>query len=96
MKSSSAKILIIVGGCLVVAPMVFLYMSYQLLANAQKDTWNHGRSYTDFKFTPSLPEYYVPLCLLIGVVCIALGAYISWQEYQRQTIRPELLGLSIK
>lgn len=79
MKSSSANILIIVGGCLVIAPLAFLYLSYRLIAQLLSEAMTHGGQWDKVDFRPAPPEYYVPLCLILGAACIGVGVFLSWR-----------------
>src|ERR1700753_3851580 len=80
MKSSPANILIIVGGCLVIAPLAFLYMSYCLLTRLLSEAMDRGFGPADVHLRPFPPEYYVPACLILGTLCLCVGALLSWQD----------------
>jgi hypothetical protein len=80
MKSSSANILIVVGGCLIIAPLAFLYLSYRLIAQVLSELVVHGSQWDKVNFHPTPPEYYVPLCLIIGAICIGVGMFLSWRD----------------
>ena len=78
MKSSWANALIIVGGCLVVTPLAFLYMSYRLIAQMLSEAVAHGIE-PRASLSPMLPGYYVPACLLLGTFCIGVGVLLTWK-----------------
>ena len=75
--------------------MVFLYQSYELAANTLKESWNHGIEATKYTFTPALPEYYIPVCLLIGGLCLGIGVCLIWKEHRGPEKHPEFLTLNI-
>ncbi len=95
MKSSSAKILIIVGGCLVIAPLAFLYFTYRLSAQVLSDAIAHGSQWDNVNFHPVPPEYYTPVCLLLGALCIGAGMLLSWRDGNTVSAA-EPLGLNLR
>lgn len=94
MKSPTANLLIIVGGCLIVAPLVFLYFSYRLAAHAFSVALAHGKQWDKVTVYPLPPEYYVPACLIFGVLCIGVGALLSRQA-EFGGAQPETLRLGL-
>jgi hypothetical protein len=85
MKSSPANILIIVGGCLVAAPLAFLYMSYRLTTQMLSEAMAHGFEAQHAHIDPFPPGYYMPSCLILGALCICVGALLSWHAYSIET-----------
>lgn len=86
MKSSSSNILLIIGGCLIVAPLAFIYLSYRLSAQVLAEAMAHGRQWDKVDFHPAPPEYYFPVCLLLGVLCIGIGVFLSQQDRNRASV----------
>ena len=79
MKSSSC-ILFLVGGGIIVAPMAFLYLTYRLSAQTLLEAIDKGRDWDKVNFHPIPPEYYFPVCLLIGFLCIGSGVVLAFRE----------------
>jgi formate hydrogenlyase subunit 3/multisubunit Na+/H+ antiporter MnhD subunit len=94
MKSSSANTLIVVGGCLVIAPLAFLYFSYRLAAQVLSVAIAHEPPWDKVNFHPTLPEYYVPACLILGALCIGIGVFLSWAA-RRERAASEPLSLNL-
>jgi hypothetical protein len=69
MKRFFSNTLVITGGVLVVAPLIYIHLAYSLTAQI----FINRADINDFKFTGHLPDYYFPACLLIGAICIGLG-----------------------
>lgn len=80
MKSSTANVLIIVGGCLIVAPLAFLYMSYRLITQMIFEAMARGVEAPHAHLDPPPPGYYVPICLILGALCIGVGVLLHWKE----------------
>lgn len=68
MKRFFSSTLVITGGVLVVAPLIYQYLIYRLLTEAMIK-----QGFTDLSFNKGLPYYYLPACLVIGAICIGLG-----------------------
>jgi hypothetical protein len=94
MRFSSANTLIVVGGCLVMAPLAFLYFSYRLGAQVLSEAIAHETQWDKVNFHPMLPEYYVPACLILGALCIGIGVFLSWQA-RRERSESEPLSLNL-
>jgi hypothetical protein len=72
--------MIIVGGCLIIAPLAFLYFSYRLIAQLLSEALAHGTQWDKVTFRPEPPEYYVPVCLILGGLCIGVGVLLAWRN----------------
>jgi hypothetical protein len=80
MKHSAANTLIVVGGCLVIAPLAFFYLSYRLSAQVLSEAIAHGSQWDKVNLRPAPPDYYVPTCLVLGALCIGVGVLSSWRR----------------
>ncbi|HEX8251290.1 MAG TPA: hypothetical protein VF599_24165 [Pyrinomonadaceae bacterium] len=69
MKRFFPSTLVIVGGILVVAPIIYKYLLYRLLTHILIER----ADLESFNFNSNLPKYYLPACLVIGTICIGLG-----------------------
>lgn len=69
MKRFFSTTLVITGGVLVVAPLIYRYLLYSLASQVIMERGDIDK----FKFTGDVPEYYFPACLVIGLICIGLG-----------------------
>ena len=74
MKNFTPNLLIVTGGMLIVSPFVYLYLVYRLSSTTMLDGIAAGRVWDKVTFNPPLPEYYVPLVLVVGILCIISGA----------------------
>ena len=70
--------LITVGGCLVLGPVIYTYLVYKLGAETAAQIVTSGKFHIEFP--PVLPEYYIPACLTIGILCIACGTLLGWRN----------------
>ena len=77
----TANTLIVVGGSLVLAPLMYTYLCYRLLAQtaAVRISYRPESGHITLDW-PILPDYYVPLCLLIGTMCMGGGIFLAWRS----------------
>lgn len=78
---ATANTLIAVGGCVILGPLVYTYLCYRLVAQTMAVRIPYRPESGQINFTGIvLPDYYVPLCLLIGALCIGVGISSAWRS----------------
>ena len=82
---STANTLLIVGGGIVLAPLAYMYLCNRLIAQTLVAIAQHSPGNdANVNFKPGLPEYYVPICLLIGATCIGVGILLARRSRDAQ------------
>lgn len=81
MKRFFPGTLVITGGALVIAPLIYRYLVYRLIAQVLIERADSDK----IKFGSSLPEYYIPVCLAIGLICIGVGIVFEIKDRKINT-----------
>jgi len=77
---NTANILIVIGGGLVLIPFAYLYFSHRLVSQILSELIVRGQTNPTVDLTPILPNYYIPVCLLLGIACIGIGIFFAGRE----------------
>lgn len=86
MKFSTANILIIVGGCLILAPLAFLYLCYRLASQVLSEAISHGLQWEKVNLHPLPPDYYVSIWIITGLLCIGIGVYLASEGKNKEVV----------
>ena len=73
MKKCTPLCLVLVGGFLIASPLAYSYFTYRLIASVLTEALIAGQESPKVNFSPSLPEYYVPVAFTVGVICLFSG-----------------------
>ena len=82
---NTANVLIVAGGLIVLSPFAFLYFTYRLAAQAVYAAIEQGQLDYKVNFKPNPPEYYIPLCLMLGLACIVAGVFFAWRGHKQNS-----------
>ena len=76
---NTGNILIVTGSLFILSPFAYVYFTNRLVAQALYPAIERGELDYKIKFNQSLPEYYIPICLILGLACIGIGVFSAWR-----------------
>jgi cytochrome bd-type quinol oxidase subunit 2 len=80
---NTANVLIVTGGIIILTPFAYLYFTYRLTSHALYAAIEQGQLDYKVNLKPVLPEYYIPICLMLGVACLATGVFFAWRGHKQ-------------